>query len=145
MRRPFPADLAAALLALFVAGCSSKTAPPNDTSVSESSAAARATSPAPTAKPRPRESPLCNVEVPDLDKLVHKPLFVVTERDPWAMVIGSDVPTAVLYEDGLVLYQKIDGKRAEAMRGQWTPDQARSFVDELAKAGFLEVPLRESL
>src|SRR5262249_18316423 len=84
-------------------------------------------------------------EVPDLDKLAHKPMFVVTERDPWALVVGADVPTAALYEDGLVIYQRVRGEHAEAMRGQWTPREARSFVAEIIKAGFLELPLRGSL
>jgi hypothetical protein len=33
-----------------------------------------------------------------------KPLFVLTEYDPWRMVIGSDSPTFALYDNGLVIY-----------------------------------------
>jgi hypothetical protein len=32
------------------------------------------------------------------------PLFVLVEYDPWRMVIGSDSPTFVLYDDGLVIF-----------------------------------------
>lgn len=34
-----------------------------------------------------------------------RPLVVLLEFDPWQMVIGSDVPTFVLYEDGTIIYR----------------------------------------
>jgi hypothetical protein len=37
------------------------------------------------------------------------PLVVLTEYDPWRMVIGSDSPTFALYDDGLVIYRGEDG------------------------------------
>ncbi len=36
-----------------------------------------------------------------------KPLVMLTIYDPWRMVIGSDEPTFVLYDNGLVIYQRI--------------------------------------
>ncbi|HEX9171080.1 MAG TPA: hypothetical protein VF861_00295 [Telluria sp.] len=35
-----------------------------------------------------------------------RPLAVMVETDPWLMVIGSDTPSFVLYEDGQVIYRK---------------------------------------
>src|SRR5689334_14251271 len=109
MLRPSLARPVLALTALLVAGCSSK---PTATG-STGSAQVNAPEPAPSSasthgvKPLPPALPARNVEVPDLDKLTHKPMFVVTERNPWAMVIGSDVPTVALYEDGLLIYQRV--------------------------------------
>lgn len=34
-----------------------------------------------------------------------RPLIVLLESDPWAMVIGSDSPKLALYSDGLVIYR----------------------------------------
>ncbi|WP_162996415.1 hypothetical protein [Mucilaginibacter celer] len=35
-----------------------------------------------------------------------KPLIELTEINPWQMVIGSDVPTFVLYQNGQIIYKK---------------------------------------
>jgi hypothetical protein len=42
-------------------------------------------------------------EVPEANG---RPLFVIIERNPWAMVIGSDSPTFALYDDGTLIYQR---------------------------------------
>ncbi|GAB2819336.1 hypothetical protein GCM10027043_19820 [Ferruginibacter profundus] len=36
-----------------------------------------------------------------------QPIVVLVETDPWLMVIGSDVPTFALYENGQIIYKKI--------------------------------------
>ena len=36
-----------------------------------------------------------------------QPIVVLIETDPWLMVIGSDVPTFSLYENGQIIYKKI--------------------------------------
>jgi hypothetical protein len=38
-----------------------------------------------------------------------KPLVVLVESNPWAMVIGSDSPRFALYSDGVVIYQTAAG------------------------------------
>jgi hypothetical protein len=91
------------------------------------------------------DPPSKNVEVPNLANLTHKPLFVLVERNPWLMVIGSDTPTVVLYEDGLAIYQQMNGDHAEAMKGHMAPAAARAFVDGAVQAGFLELPLHTML
>lgn len=40
------------------------------------------------------------------------PVIVYIETDPWAMVIGSDSPQLVLYDDGTVIYRSDAGYRA---------------------------------
>lgn len=36
-----------------------------------------------------------------------QPVIVLIETDPWLMVIGSDVPTFALYDNGQIIYKKI--------------------------------------
>ncbi len=40
-----------------------------------------------------------------------QPIVVLIETDPWLMVIGSDVPTFSLYENGQIIYKKVIDKR----------------------------------
>jgi len=40
-----------------------------------------------------------------------KPLAVWIQTDPWLWVIGSDVPRAVLCEDGELVFVKVSGRR----------------------------------
>jgi hypothetical protein len=40
-----------------------------------------------------------------------QPIVVLIETDPWLMVIGSDVPTFSLYENGQIIYKKIVKKK----------------------------------
>ena len=44
-----------------------------------------------------------------------KPIVVLVEADPWAMVIGSDTPLVAIYEDGLVVYTKRVKKEKPAL------------------------------
>ncbi len=39
------------------------------------------------------------------------PVIVLTETNPWLMVIGSDVPTIAIYESGYVIYKRIENKK----------------------------------
>jgi len=40
-----------------------------------------------------------------------QPIVVLIETNPWLMVIGSDVPTFALYENGQIIYKKVVKKR----------------------------------
>ena len=40
-----------------------------------------------------------------------QPIVVLVETDPWLMVIGSDVPTFALYENGQIIYKKVIKKK----------------------------------
>src|SRR3989339_1632257 len=35
-----------------------------------------------------------------------KPIAVLLKTNPWLMVVGSDIPKIVIYEDGQVIYLK---------------------------------------
>ncbi|MNK13981.1 hypothetical protein D3C87_320750 [compost metagenome] len=52
-----------------------------------------------------------------------EPLLVLVEYDPWAMVIGSDTPKFVLYDDGVVIYRKDDGHHTARL----SPDEMATF------------------
>ncbi len=40
-----------------------------------------------------------------------QPIVVLVETNPWLMVIGSDVPTFALYENGQIIYKKVIKKK----------------------------------
>ena len=40
-----------------------------------------------------------------------QPIVVLVETDPWLMVIGSDVPTFALYENGQIIYKRVVKKK----------------------------------
>ena len=40
-----------------------------------------------------------------------QPIVTLIETDPWLMVIGSDVPTFALYENGQIIYKKVVDKK----------------------------------
>ncbi len=40
-----------------------------------------------------------------------QPIVVLFETNPWLMVIGSDVPTFALYENGQIIYKKVVNKK----------------------------------
>ena len=40
-----------------------------------------------------------------------RPIVVLIETDPWLMVVGSDVPTFALYENGQIIYRKVANKK----------------------------------
>jgi hypothetical protein len=46
------------------------------------------------------------------------PLIVYIETDPWAMVIGSDSPRFVLYDDGTAIYRSEEGYRAVTLTSE---------------------------
>jgi len=61
------------------------------------------------------------------------PLAVLVETDPWLMVIGSDTPRFVLYEDGQVIYRKKGG--AHYLWKQLTPDELQKLKVRLTSFG----------
>lgn len=74
-----------------------------------------------------------------------RPLVVLMEFDPWKMVIGSDVPTFVLYDDGRIIYRNeyvADDPQAtpEPYETSNTPyiDLLTLKLDEEELAAFLE-------
>jgi hypothetical protein len=37
-----------------------------------------------------------------------KPIAVLIQTDPWLMVIGSDTPMVTIYDDGQIVYRKME-------------------------------------
>jgi hypothetical protein len=62
------------------------------------------------------------------------PLVMLTEYDPWAMVISSDSPTFVLYDSGQAIYWNGEASRYETV----TLDEAElaAFLDEIDVSAF---------
>ena len=60
-----------------------------------------------------------------------KPLVVLIEADPWLMVVGSDVPSFALYENGQVIYQRRSANRVEYMQVQHDRAQTQAFIKTL--------------
>jgi len=57
-----------------------------------------------TPTPVPTTDVKPNTENPQAD--MSEPRFILTEYDPWRMVIGSDGPAFVAYDNGLVIFQR---------------------------------------
>ena len=148
-RMTLPHHRATALLALSLLGCGCRGSSPPDegaplASVTPSdSAAPTSNDRPPRGAPERPPSPL--VELEGLSELEHKPLAVLRESNPWLMVIGSDVPTIVVYEDGLVVYQKLAGQKAEGLMVNVGPEAARALVSGLAPPDFMALPARMSV
>jgi hypothetical protein len=65
-----------------------------------------------------------------------RPLAVMLETDPWLMVVGSDTPSFVLYEDGQLIYRKIYAKNEP--RYLWkllTTDELQGLKSKLTSFG----------
>jgi len=50
-----------------------------------------------------------------------KPIAVLIQADPWAMVMGGDNPRVAVYEDGTVFFLKSPG-RAPSITGRFVGD-----------------------
>ena len=62
------------------------------------------------------------------------PLAVLIQTDPWLMVMGSDTPRIVVYDDGQVVYQKIEkGKRPVYMHVQLVSNEFAAVTNKLAQ------------
>lgn len=63
------------------------------------------------------------------------PLVVLIEADPWRMVIGSDSPSFVLYDSGLIIFIKKTGKDQYGYFSvQLSPDKTQTlFADLVSK------------
>jgi len=66
------------------------------------------------------------------DSTYGKPLIILVEADPWAMVIGSDVPSFALYENGQIIYHKIEGKRLKTYEVTLTKSELQKVITSLA-------------
>ena len=57
------------------------------------------------------------------------PLVVMTQSNPWRMVIGSDSPSFALYSDGTAIFQTRTGFRSVKLNRTQADDLVRTFED----------------
>lgn len=62
------------------------------------------------------------------DKIYGKPLIVLTERNPWAMVIGADVPTFAMYESGHIIYKKEENGQLKFYEARLTAEELQEVI-----------------
>jgi hypothetical protein len=56
------------------------------------------------------------------------PIIVLVESDPWLMVIGSDVPTFALYENGQIIYKKIVNKEMKYFEVKYSREGTQKII-----------------
>jgi hypothetical protein len=65
-----------------------------------------------------------------------KPIAVLMQTDPWLMVIGSDAPMVVTYDDGQVVYTKREKEKPPVLLAkQLTTNELAAVRKELASFG----------
>jgi len=75
------------------------------------------------------------------DKEYGKPLVILIETNPWLMVIGSDVPTIVIYESGNVVYKRIEKGKMEYYSVKLDSLQTDQLISDLGiTENFLDLP-----
>ena len=60
-----------------------------------------------------------------------EPIVVLIETDPWLMVMGSDVPTFALYENGQIIYRKVVDKRYKYFEVQNDKEKTQQIIKSL--------------
>jgi len=66
------------------------------------------------------------------DSTYGKPLILLVETDPWAMVIGSDVPSFALYENGQIIYHKIESRHLKTYEVTLTKAELQNVIKSLS-------------
>ncbi|MES2141202.1 MAG: hypothetical protein V4511_15955 [Bacteroidota bacterium] len=76
---------------------------------------------------------ICNILVgQEYDTVYGKPLIVLTETNPWLMVIGSDIPTFAMYENGRIIYKKIENGHLKLYEVTLTGDELEKLIRSLS-------------
>jgi len=57
-----------------------------------------------------------------------QPIIVLIETDPWLMVIGSDVPSFALYENGQIIYKKTSDNKTEYLEVQNDREKTQQII-----------------
>lgn len=65
------------------------------------------------------------------DSLYGRPLIALVEADPWLMVIGSDVPTFVMYEKGQIIYKTVDDRSTKIYEVTLATNEIQHLIDKL--------------
>jgi hypothetical protein len=66
------------------------------------------------------------------DEKYGKPLVVLLEINPWLMVMGSDSPSFVLYESGIIIYSEIIHEKLFRKIVILNQDEMKKFIEYLS-------------
>lgn len=60
-----------------------------------------------------------------------QPVVVLYETNPWLMVVGSDVPSFALYENGQIIYKQVSDKKLKLVEVKHDRDQTQAIIKTL--------------
>jgi hypothetical protein len=60
-----------------------------------------------------------------------QPVVVLYETNPWLMVVGSDVPSFAMYENGQIIYKQVVGKQLKYVEVKHDRDQTQAIIKTL--------------
>lgn len=60
-----------------------------------------------------------------------RPVVVLYETNPWLMVVGSDVPSFALYENGQIIYKQVSDKKIKLVEVKHDRDQTQAIIKTL--------------
>lgn len=60
-----------------------------------------------------------------------QPIVVLIETDPWLMVIGSDVPSFALYENGQIIYRRVTANHISYVEVKHDRAQTQAIIKTL--------------
>src|SRR5206468_11770666 len=67
-----------------------------------------------------------------------KPIAVLIQSDPWAMVMGADTPRVAVYEDGTVIFVKKSRKSASYHQKDLSATELSDFKKRLTPTADLK-------
>ncbi|MEB0261000.1 MULTISPECIES: hypothetical protein [unclassified Mucilaginibacter] len=59
------------------------------------------------------------------------PIVVFTKTNPWLMVLGSDVPSFVAYQNGQIIYNAKTGKTSKYFQVKLSPEELKKTLSKL--------------
>lgn len=75
------------------------------------------------------------------DSKYGKPLITLVERNPWLMVVGSDVPSFAAYENGqIIFFKRSKNKVIGPFETRLSPQQLSSFIAGLKLDSLRKLP-----
>ena len=71
--------------------------------------------------------------------MASRPVVVLIERDPWLMVVHSDSPTIVLYDDGQAIFRSSHADESGYMAVQLKPEQVKAMTSQIESREFIQL------
>ena len=76
---------------------------------------------------------MCNFSFgQNYDSIYGKPLVVLTITNPWLMIIGSDVPTFAMYENGQIIYKVFESKNLKLYEVTIAKEELKKVIQSLS-------------